>query len=91
VNEPPIDHILGVLGKLDVTAVAPGRAAYRQARTTRVGAVMLIVGRDWPVRSQSRVDDTGCRARRWSRRPLWYLWGPGAMVLDGDFAAHLPG
>jgi hypothetical protein len=27
---------------------------------------MLIVGRDWPVRSQSRVGDTGCRVRRWS-------------------------
>ena len=51
-NEQPIDHILGVLGKLDVTAVAVGRAAHRQARTVRVGAVMLIVGRDWPVRSQ---------------------------------------
>jgi hypothetical protein len=46
VNEQPIDHILGVLGKLDVTAVAPGRAAHRQARTVRVGSVMLIVGRD---------------------------------------------
>jgi hypothetical protein len=46
VNEQPIDHILGVLGNLDVAAVAPGRAAHRQARTVRVGAVMLIVGRD---------------------------------------------
>jgi hypothetical protein len=46
VNEQPIDHILGVLGKLDVTAVAADRAAHRQARTVGVGAVMLIVGRD---------------------------------------------
>jgi hypothetical protein len=70
VNEQPIDHILGVLGKLDVTAVAAGRAAHRQARTVRVGAVMLIVGPDWPVRSQRRAVDTGCRVRWWSRRPL---------------------
>ena len=69
-NEQPIDHILGVLGKLDVTAVAAGRAAHRQAPTVRVGAVMLIVGRDWPVRSQRRAGDTGYRVRRWSRRPL---------------------
>jgi hypothetical protein len=46
VNEQPIDHILGVLGQLDVTAVAPGRVAHRQARTARAGAGMLIVGRD---------------------------------------------
>jgi hypothetical protein len=70
VDEQPIDDIPGVLGNLDVTAVAPGRAARRQARTVRAGAVMLIVGRDWPVRSQSRTGDTGCRVRRRSRRLL---------------------
>jgi hypothetical protein len=64
VNEQPIDDILGVLGNLDVTAVAPGRAAHPQTRPEKAGAVMLIVGRHWPVRSQSRTGDTGCTVRR---------------------------
>jgi hypothetical protein len=41
-----------------------------------------------PIRSAGRV--RGGKPSEGSRRLLWYLWGPGVMVPDGDFAAHLP-
>ena len=42
---------------------------------------MLIVGRDWPVRSQSRVGDTGSGETAVPQTTL-NLWGPGAIVPD---------
>ena len=91
-NKQPIDHILGVLGKPDVTAVAAGRAAHRQAQTVRVGAVILIVGRDWPVRSQRRGGRYRLQGETVVPQTALMPLGTGRDSSGRlNFAAHSPG